>query len=186
MNISKIFKIALIVVIALGLNGCSEDDGIDTGSNEYYMTTTYDYTWPSDLSGYKIRMTDTIFVREDRLFQEYLADGYSHAFVYNFLTNSTHEIYGYETDNIKYTSTGYSTVSGEDTDGTTFIEITAYYTYTDNGVDLTGYDRCDLHPTSAEGGVYMCWGRYPGTNPLYDAKTGTYEIVVDPSTGHVE
>ncbi len=31
----------------------------------------------------------------------------------------------------------------------------------------------------------MCWGEYPGYNSLYDAKTGSYEIVVDPTSGNI-
>lgn len=166
--------------------GCgSGGGGSDTPSNEYYLTTTYDYEWPDDITGYRIRMTDTEFVKEDRLFQEFLQEGYSHAFVYDFLTENQFEIYGYENDNAKYSSEWYDASSGE-SEGTNYLYLTTKYTYINDGVALTGYDTCELHPTSQEAGVYMCWGKYPETNPLYDAKTGTYEIILDPSNGYVE
>ena len=183
-----------LCTMALGLSlvACSSDDDVSNPSVEEFVTVSYEYNWPDDLEGYKIRLTDTEFNKDHRLFQEFLQDGYSHAFVLDFTItggDQEFEIYGYEDDNAKYSSDGYHIVSTtvlDFADGISedYETISLYtdYTYTDNGVDLEGGDHYTFYPTSATGGTYMSWGTYPGSNSLYDAKTGVYEIVVDPTS----
>jgi len=172
-----------MVGIVLLLASCSEDSGIETSNVADYTTVKYDYVWPSNLDGYKIRFRDTVFNREHRLFQEYLQDGYDHAYVLDFTVTDgfeNYEVYGYEDDNAKYTSTGYfNNMMGIEDDKEVLVLYTSY-SYVD-GVEQSGSDRYELYPTSATGGTYMSWGEYPGSTPLYNAKTGVYELVVDPT-----
>ena len=185
--LTTLIKLSVATMIMFNLTSCSEDsEDYSSSTVADFTTVKYDYQWPStsSLDGYKIRFIDTTFVREHRLFQEYLADGYSHAFVYDFTIapgTDHYRIYGYENDNPKYSSNYYS-VSGFSTDNKETITLTTYYQYKDiSGLDLEGRDHCELYPTSAAGGTYMCWGQYPVPNTLYDAKTGVYEFVVDPT-----
>ncbi len=183
---STLYKLVGVSLLILTLSSCDSGDDSSDSSTQDFTTIKYDYQWPStsSLDGYKIRFTDTVFVKADRLFQEFLQDGYSHAFVYDFTKypgTDQYEIYGYENDNLKYSSY-YYTVSAYAADNKETISFTTNYYYKDvSGVDLEGSDRCELYPTSATGGTYMCWGKYPGLNPLYDAKTGKYDLVSDPT-----
>ncbi len=186
--ISSLFKILGVFSLALLLTSCSETDDTDTGSSSTDFTTVkYDYQWPSSssLDGYKIRMTDTTFVKKDRPFLEFLQESTSHAFVYDFMQypgSSQYELYGYEQDNPKYRSNFYTASIGTLEDNTEIMTFTTYYYYKDvSGVDIEGSDSYELYPTSATGGTYMCWGEYPIGTHLYDAKTGVYEFVVDPT-----
>lgn len=182
-RISTVILAATAVVLLLGCEGDSES----APTPESYTTVKYDYVWPStsSLDGYKIRFTDTTLNKDHRKFLEFLQDGYSHAFVYDFTQyqgTDSYEIYGYEQDNPKYSS-DYYIVNGLTTiDNKETIALTTYYFYRDaSGIDIRGRDECDLYPTSATGGTYMCWGEYPVGTSLYDAKTGKYELVVDPT-----
>jgi len=186
--LSTFYKLSIAALLVINLTSCSDDsEDYSSSTVEDYTTIKYDYQWPANsrLDGYKIRFTDTTFVREHRLFQEFLADGYSHAFVYDFTVapgTDQYEIYGYEQDNPKYRSYFYTVSTYVPEEGKETIELTTYYYYVDvSGTEMQGSDTCDLYPTSADGGTYMCWGDYPNYNTLYVAKTGVYEFVVDPT-----